>query len=156
MKHGKILKGEPFDWKAAEQANETLAEAADENGRLDPDEVPWGAAMMADPGVCKCPDCQEILWREGEVLECPECQTWLFVRSGKPATTASKYLERYGYGDLTPNRAQELLGQKTVRILAQGAPCGGNEVSMSGAAFQISALWLLSEGRGDEFIEVVE
>lgn len=150
MKHGKILKGKPFDWKTAEKANETLAEAADGDGRLDPDQVPWGAAMMADPGVCKCPICGEILWHEGEVLECPECGAQFFVKSRRMATTARKFLELHHKDEALDG---ESLHKCAVAVLAQGDPFAG-ENRLGWEAVELAALWLCLNGYGDEFIEV--
>lgn len=62
-----ILEGKGFDWEAGNRAQEKVAEAAEEG------EVNWGAAMLADPGVMKCPGCGVYLDREGKKVECPDC-----------------------------------------------------------------------------------
>jgi len=65
MKSAIILEGKPFDWEAAKSAMEN---AVGEDG-----EPNWRAAMAADPGLMKCPNCGVYLWREGEFVECPDC-----------------------------------------------------------------------------------
>lgn len=65
MKRPIILEGKPFDWDAGA---ESLKNAVSGDG-----EANWGAAAFADPGVMKCPGCQEYLWREGERVRCPHC-----------------------------------------------------------------------------------
>jgi len=65
MKNAIILRGKPFDWEAAKPAAQNVV---DEEG-----EVNWRNAMNADPGVMKCPNCDVLLWREGEFVECPDC-----------------------------------------------------------------------------------
>jgi len=65
VKNAIILKGKPFDWEAAKSSMEN---AVSEDGTPN-----FLAAMGADPGVMKCPNCGIFLWREGEFVECPDC-----------------------------------------------------------------------------------
>lgn len=65
MKSPIILQGQPFDWEAAGKA---MLNAVDETGQVN-----WTAALLADPGVMRCPDCDLWLWREGDEVECPDC-----------------------------------------------------------------------------------
>ncbi|RJP53599.1 MAG: hypothetical protein C4583_04235 [Anaerolineaceae bacterium] len=69
-----IIEGQPFDWKDGEK---NMLNAVDENG-----EVNWFAAMNADPGVMRCPKCQEWLWREGIKVKCPTCGEIILVNGG--------------------------------------------------------------------------
>ena len=157
MKHGKIIKGEQFDWKQAEAAQRTLIEAAGVSGRLEQTSQTLAAAMRADPGVCKCPMCLEYLWREGEILECPECQSWFAVRSGKLVTSPRRQLPRFGLDPKladSPEKARERLNAASRAVLTEDGPCGGNEVSMSAAAFRLAVLWMVVEGQPDEIIEI--
>jgi len=157
MKHGKIIRGEPFDWGEAVRAQRALADAADEDGHLELDNATFGTAMAADPGVCKCPLCSEFLWCEGEVIECPECQTWVAVQSGKLAISPRKHLLSF---DLDPEladrprKARSVLGRLAREVLREGYPCGGNEVQMSGMAFKLALLVMIVAGATDEIIEV--
>jgi len=41
----------------------------------DCENVNWGAAFYADPGVSKCPGCEEYYWWESDKLQCPSCGT---------------------------------------------------------------------------------
>jgi len=64
MKSAKVLEGS-FDWERAKVAFDNVV---DDGGNIN-----WGAAFAADPGVCKCPKCNEYYWREGTKLECTKC-----------------------------------------------------------------------------------
>lgn len=65
MRRAIILEGKPFDWKEGEEA---LSNAVSADGQVN-----WRAAMCADPGVTKCPHCQEYYWAEGTKLKCLDC-----------------------------------------------------------------------------------
>ena len=65
MKSPIILEGEPFDW---EYASVAASHVVDEDGHVN-----WRAAMAADPGVMRCPGCEEWLWKEGRQVRCPDC-----------------------------------------------------------------------------------
>lgn len=48
--------------------------AVEERGGFgDGDQINIGAAFVADPGVCTCPNCHEHFWAWGTKLECTEC-----------------------------------------------------------------------------------
>ena len=64
MKRPIIIEGPPFDWEAGAKALGGVCDGGEPN---------WGAAACADPGVMKCPGCDEHLWREGHVVRCPHC-----------------------------------------------------------------------------------
>jgi len=66
-RHAKILGKESDHW---DKTGKALRESVNENG-----EVNWANAFMADPGVTKCPVCQEYYWKEADLLECPDCET---------------------------------------------------------------------------------
>lgn len=40
----------------------------------DDGEVNWRAAFGADPGCCSCPNCKQMFWAFGRVIECTECK----------------------------------------------------------------------------------
>jgi Zn finger protein HypA/HybF involved in hydrogenase expression len=67
-----ILEGNPFNW---DEGKKSMMNAVDKHG-----EINWLAAFNADPGVIKCPKCQEWLWREGKKVQCPECQEVFYVK----------------------------------------------------------------------------
>jgi len=69
MNHAKILEGSSyiFDWERGKKSMNNLEH---EDGSVN-----WGAALYADPGATKCPNCEEYYWAEAELLECPECGT---------------------------------------------------------------------------------
>lgn len=67
MRTPKIIKGKPFDWRRASEAMDNVVSPSGE--------ICWGAAMAADPGVTKCPNCKAFYWREGETVECLNCGT---------------------------------------------------------------------------------
>lgn len=66
MKHARLISGAYKDaWN--EQAMDNV---------VYPDgEVNWRAAFAADPGVKKCPGCDEYYWDEASVMECTNCKT---------------------------------------------------------------------------------
>jgi hypothetical protein len=67
MRTPKIIEGQAFDWKRGAEAM---------NNVIGPDgETNWGAAMAADPGATKCPNCKEYYWAEGVIVECLDCGT---------------------------------------------------------------------------------
>jgi hypothetical protein len=37
-------------------------------------EVNMRAAFGADPGCCSCPNCKQMFWSFGRVIECTECK----------------------------------------------------------------------------------
>jgi len=45
----------------------------DVNPILDDGSVNWGAAMLADPGVKKCGDCNTFYWNLARVMRCEKC-----------------------------------------------------------------------------------
>jgi hypothetical protein len=67
MKHPIVIDGPYFDWERGKKAMDTVVT---ESG-----EVKWGAAMMADPGVTKCPACGAFFWKEAKIIKCSECGT---------------------------------------------------------------------------------
>lgn len=161
MKNGKIIKGVGFDWDGrGQRAMDAIAEAANDDGRLE--EVPWGAAMHADPGVIKCPTCDTAHWTEGEIMECADCGQWFGVNGEnrkKLYSSARKELPRYGLDASLaddPVKARELLRKKARNTISHGGPCGGNEVQMAGRALLLAVLWLIVEGCPDEPIEEFE
>lgn len=65
MKDLIVLEGPAFDWESTQPAWDALAESEGQS---------MGAAMMADPGCAKCPECEEFFWATGEgFVGCPEC-----------------------------------------------------------------------------------
>jgi Zn finger protein HypA/HybF involved in hydrogenase expression len=60
-----ILEGKPFDW---DEGGKNMLNAVDKDGNVN-----WRAAMSADPGVMRCPSCDEYLWKEGKKVKCPKC-----------------------------------------------------------------------------------
>ena len=67
MKSPIILEGKGFDWDAGIGAMDRIADDAEQG------ETNLGAAMLADPGCMKCPNCDVSLWKEGKKVECPDC-----------------------------------------------------------------------------------
>lgn len=65
VKHPIILEGQGFDWERGAKMQERVVT---EEGRVN-----WAAAMFADPGVMKCPNCGCYLWNEGKKVRCPDC-----------------------------------------------------------------------------------
>lgn len=61
MKSAKIISG------AYENCFNSAEGMVDDEGTIN-----WGIAFRADPGVAKCPSCEEFYWREGVELQC-EC-----------------------------------------------------------------------------------
>lgn len=61
MKHARLI-SEPYAGAWNENAMDNVVDAAGE--------VNWKAAFYADPGVKKCPGCEEFYWDEASVMEC--------------------------------------------------------------------------------------
>lgn len=65
--HPQVLSGYRFDWVAAFDDAQRLRKA----GR------PLEAAEASDPGVVRCPECGELLWRDGLHIACSRCDAVL-------------------------------------------------------------------------------
>jgi hypothetical protein len=66
VKHATLI-SEPYAGVWNETAMDNVVDAAGE--------VNWKAAFYADPGVKKCPGCDEYYWDEASVMECTVCKT---------------------------------------------------------------------------------
>jgi hypothetical protein len=72
MRDPKVIDPPGFDPKAGWQE---CREYVDKCGGLahEDGEVNWRAAAGADPGVCSCPNCGEMYWSWGRIVECLDC-----------------------------------------------------------------------------------
>lgn len=72
MRDPKIIDPPGFDPKAGWQE---CREYVDKCGGLthEDGEVNWRAAFGADPGCCSCPNCGEMYWSWGRIIECLDC-----------------------------------------------------------------------------------
>lgn len=66
MKHAIIVEGPAFNGEKAEELVESSLE-------MNRGKMSFGAAMMAEDGVTKCPKCEKNYWAEAKTLQCPDC-----------------------------------------------------------------------------------
>jgi hypothetical protein len=111
-----------------------------------------GEAAEGDVGSTRCPQCDTLLWDEGEVLECPVCQVWFCPADKVLYTSAERMLRSQGLDHLvdTPALAHPELTRRALRAVSLGSPCGSNEIELSGLGYLMGALQLAGEGRGRE------
>lgn len=67
MREPILIEGKSFDWEEAKQYQDA---AVDKDGNVN-----YFAAAFADPGVTKCPGCEEYYWRVGTLVKCHNCAT---------------------------------------------------------------------------------
>lgn len=67
MREPKIISGNTFDWEKGKEFSDNVV---NEDGNVN-----WYAAMGADPGCTKCPECGEFYWNMAKLVECLDCGT---------------------------------------------------------------------------------
>jgi hypothetical protein len=65
MKSAIVLVGPHADWDFHKEAMDRVVS---EDGTVN-----MGAAMLADPGIMSCPNCDECFWSEGYRVRCTKC-----------------------------------------------------------------------------------